>query len=48
MAVRDTDPRSDAPDALEETEAEVDDHLADLPDGCGCAEVWAHLSGHRE
>ena len=25
-----------------------DDHLADVPDGCGCAEVWEHLSGRRE
>jgi hypothetical protein len=23
------------------------DHLADLPDGCGCAEVWDHLSERR-
>ena len=22
-------------------------HLADLPDGCGCAEVWEHLSESR-
>ena len=29
------------------TEAEAD-HLADLADGCGCAEVWEHLSEHRE
>ncbi len=20
------------------------DHLRDVPDGCGCAEVWEHLS----
>lgn len=25
-----------------------DDHLADLDDGCGCAEVWEHLSELRE
>ena len=25
----------------------VDDHLADLPDGCGCAEVWEHLTDRR-
>lgn len=23
------------------------DHLEDLEDGCGCAEVWEHLSEHR-
>lgn len=39
------------PDELPEARAvsEVDDeHLADVPDGCGCAEVWEHLSGRRE
>lgn len=24
-----------------------EDHLADLPDGCGCTEVWDHLSERR-
>ncbi len=24
------------------------DHLDDVEDGCGCAEVWEHLSEHRE
>jgi hypothetical protein len=23
-------------------------HLDGLPDGCGCAEVWEHLSSIRE
>lgn len=23
-------------------------HLADLEDGCGCAEVWEHLSENRD
>ncbi|WP_254544179.1 hypothetical protein [Halomarina pelagica] len=23
-------------------------HLDDLEDGCGCAEVWEHLSEQRE
>jgi hypothetical protein len=23
------------------------DHLEDTPDGCGCAEVWEHLSEQR-
>jgi hypothetical protein len=43
MAVRDTDTRPDDPDA-----ADAADHLRDLPDGCGCAEVWEHLSEGRE
>jgi len=24
------------------------DHLDDVEDGCGCAEVWEHLSEERE
>lgn len=24
-----------------------DDHLADVKDGCGCAEMWEHLSEQR-
>ena len=24
-----------------------DEHLADIEDGCGCAEVWEHLSAQR-
>ena len=26
---------------------DVDDHLDDLPDGCGCVEVWTALSEQR-
>ena len=25
-----------------------DEHLADLEDGCGCTEVWEHLSENRD
>jgi hypothetical protein len=32
-----TSPPEDRPDA----------HLADLPDGCGCTEVWDHTSERR-
>jgi hypothetical protein len=24
------------------------DHLEDVEDGCGCTEVWEHLSEHRD
>lgn len=24
-----------------------DEHLADVEDGCGCTEVWEHLSDNR-
>ncbi len=27
--------------------ADTDDHLADVEDGCGCTEVWEHLSERR-
>ena len=30
-----------------DTEPVPDDHLDDLEDGCGCAEVWEHLSEER-
>ncbi|WP_259371278.1 MULTISPECIES: hypothetical protein [Halostella] len=26
----------------------VDDHLDDVDDGCGCTEIWEHLSERRE
>lgn len=24
-----------------------DEHLSDVADGCGCAEIWEHLSDRR-
>lgn len=30
------------------TEAADDTHLVDVADGCGCTEVWEHLSEQRE
>lgn len=36
-------------DREEEREAEVDtSHLDDVEDGCGCTEVWEHLSDERD
>ncbi len=32
----------------DETEEATTDHLDDVEDGCGCAEVWEHLSEQRE
>lgn len=26
----------------------VDGHLRDVEDGCGCAEIWEHLTTRRE
>jgi hypothetical protein len=44
MAVRDTDRRTDPEEHLQD---DIDDHLAEVPDGCGCVEVWEHLSEGR-
>jgi hypothetical protein len=44
MSARDTDCRADPGERPQDD----DDHLAEVPDGCGCAEVWEHLSGRRE
>lgn len=30
-----------------EDRADDGEHLESLPDGCGCAEVWEHLSDVR-
>ena len=35
-----SDPRPD--------EEPATDHLDDVEDGCGCAEVWEHLSEQRD
>lgn len=32
----------------EEDEEVAEDHLSDVDDGCGCAEIWEYLSEHRE
>ena len=43
-----TDDADDA-DAPEPDPDEVDtSHLDDIEDGCGCAEVWEHLSEERD
>lgn len=31
----------------DDTDGSDDDHLADLPDGSGCTEIWEHLSERR-
>ena len=30
------------------SQTEEDDHLKDIEDGCGCAEVWEHMSEQRD
>lgn len=45
MIDADSHPPTDPTDADEP--ADRPDHLADVPDGCGCVEVWEHLSDDR-
>ena len=33
---------------MEQDTTEDEGHLADVPDGCGCTEVWEHLSEQRD
>ena len=30
------------------TDPDDEDHLADVPDGAGCTEIWDHLSAERD
>ena len=46
-AVTADETESAAGEAADE-EVDVRAHLADVDDGCGCAEVWEHLSSGRE
>lgn len=34
-------------DTTAESEESSDDHLDDVQDGCGCTEIWEHLSEQR-
>ena len=27
---------------------DADEHLDDVSDGCGCTEMWEHMSDHRD
>jgi hypothetical protein len=37
----------ETPDATEDDEEVDTSHLDGIDDGCGCAEVWEHLSEQR-
>jgi hypothetical protein len=39
---------SSTEDATEEDEEEIREHLDDVDDGCGCTEIWEHLSEERD
>jgi len=43
----DPDPDSD-PDPNPDPDEVDTSHLDDIEDGCGCAEVWEHLSEERD
>ena len=47
-----TETMTDAKQTHDEADAEVDepttDHLDDVEDGCGCTEIWEHMSEERE
>lgn len=32
----------------DEEEEEIREHLQNVEDGCGCAEIWEHMSEERE
>jgi len=32
---------------MQESDTADDSHLEDVEDGCGCAEIWEHLSDQR-
>jgi hypothetical protein len=38
-----------SPDSEEDTDEEVaNEHLESIEDGCGCTEIWEHLSEKRD
>jgi hypothetical protein len=39
---------TDAKQDMDEPAESPSDHLDDVDDGCGCAEVWEHLSENRD
>ena len=41
------DETESAADEAADEEVDVRAHLVDVEDGCGCAEVWEHLSSGR-
>ncbi len=44
-----TDGGGDSVPEIEEPEEEsTDEHLADLPDGAGCTDIWEYLSERRK
>lgn len=32
----------------DEEEESIREHLKDVKDGCGCTEIWKHMSDERE
>ena len=48
MAAMETPAHMTAPSEAEQDGPPPSDHLDEVEDGCGCAEVWEHLSEQRE
>ena len=42
------DDEVDESDGKPDAEVGDNDHLADVPDGAGCTEIWEHLSSGRD
>jgi len=36
------------PEQNEEEEEDIREHLSDVEDGCGCTEIWEHMSEQRD
>lgn len=36
------------PEHDDEEEEDIREHLADVDDGCGCTEIWEHMSEERD
>ena len=39
---------TDETDAEAQVDEPTSDHLDDVEDGCGCTEIWEHMSEQRE
>jgi len=46
--VGETETMTNVQQTTDDAEEPATDHLDDVDDGCGCAEVWEHLSENRE
>ncbi|ELZ47083.1 hypothetical protein C464_09137 [Halorubrum coriense DSM 10284] len=45
---RDAEAEADGPEGDGEEDTDESAHVADVPDGAGCTEIWERLSERRE